>query len=89
MSVVYIAGRARSEGEPLLQAVGHLHDSLLEWDVLDAEHLGRLGPVKDVHVLDELVVRVRLADRDVGQVGETLVQDLPRCQMRLPRAQRA
>jgi hypothetical protein len=55
-------------------------DSLLERDVLDAEHLGSLGAVKGVHVLEALVVGVELADGDVGRVGEALVQDLSTCQ---------
>lgn len=65
-----------SKAEPLPDALRHAHHRLFKCGVLEAQLAGRLGSVHEVHALDRLVVRVWLADGDVGEVGEPRVKDL-------------
>ena len=43
---------------------------------MDTQNLGSLGAVKDVGTLDDLVVGIGLANGNVRDLGEPLVEDI-------------
>jgi len=71
------------EAEPL-QRFGHLYHGILKALVLNAQDVCGLFPDEYIRTLDELVVRSRLAHRDVGEVREMLVEDLSSVTLQYP-----
>lgn len=67
---------SRSEAKPLAQALGHVHDDVLEGTELEAEHAGGFRAVGIIVFLGALFERPRLSERHVRQIREVLVKDL-------------
>ena len=62
------------------ERLAHLYHCILQSLILQSQHFSRLSPIKDIRILANFIVRSGLPDRNVLEVWEMFVDDLPSAQ---------